>query len=41
MAEIAIKTNHSAVSLHSCCNDILYLNVPVLRINGKNQISIW
>ena len=41
MAEIAIKTNHSAVSLHSCCNDILYLNVPVLRINGKNQISMW
>ena len=39
MAEIAIKTNHSAVSLHFCCNDILYLNVPVLHINGKNQIS--
>jgi len=41
MAEIAKKTNHSAVSLHFCCNDILYLNVHVLRINGTNQISMW
>ena len=41
MVEIAKKTNHSAVSLHFCCNDILYLNVHVLRINGTNQISIW